>query len=972
MLFASRANNLALTRNDTPIPAPVDQPLNVFLRDRTNQMTTLVSVNLSGAGGGNDDSFPTGVSTNGRYAVFESRASDLVPGDTNGFSDIFVRDLAAGATLLVSVSTNGGSANGVSRSSVMTPNGRYVAFVSEANNLVPGDTNGIPDVFVCDLQAGTTTLVSSGATTTSGYVYRGEYWRNAGSSEAPDMTPDGRYVAFYSTATNLVPGGTTVGDIYVRDLVGGTTTWVSSYARTAAQAVMGTTNAVSFNHALSADGQFVAYEASPCAGSSYASAGLILRYDLLTGVTDLVNTNAYVPAAAPEDIRNLDLTPDGRFIAFVANTNGTSSATTCVYVWDADSGASILASGDLGNSVPTNSVSDFPCLVAGGRFVAFLSSAANLVTNPLAGTFHLYVRDTQEDTTALVDADTNAMGAGVGPETVPCISADGGLVAFACPDASLVPDDRNRALDVFMFDLTAGACELISARDPSLPALSPNGLSLLSAGAVSTDGRYVAFASDADNLVPNDTNGCRDIFVRDLLLGTNILVSAGTNGAAADGLSTEPVISGDGRYVAFTSFADNLVPGDTNKVSDVFVRDLQAGTTVLVSASMGGSGPGNKASYSPSISADGRFVLYHSQAQNLGPGSFPPSAENLFVRDLQLGTNYVLTQTGNGDAKPVGSMTADDRFVAFYGWVPPLSGPRLYLWDSQSASLVYTNVVTGTAPTALAISPDGNHIAYFGGSGPDIWAVDRVANTNWYLTYMPAQSQPGLRFSGDGRFLAYVSGYNPPLFTNRVYLYDFQTRSNIIVSQTYNPSARPDNAADSADISSDGRFVAYRSAAGNLVPGDTNGLPDVFLYDRVNGTTTLVSTDQSGYAPASDRSLAPFFSGDGQTLFFQSWASDLVDGGFGASGNVFAYNVYASGQIPLFSATIACGAGKGQGPQISWPAVPGRTHHVQFKNTLSDPAWQDFGGGVAILGSRGYLNDMTAGTGPRFYRVVAY
>ena len=154
VLFASTANNLALIGNTNPIPARFPARFNVFLRDRTNATTMLVSVNLSGAAGGNGDSMPSALSTNGRYALFESSASDLVAGDTNNATDVFVRDLVSGTTLLASVSTNGGVGNRNSRSAVITPDGRYVAFVSEANNLVPKDTNGIPDVFVRDLQAG--------------------------------------------------------------------------------------------------------------------------------------------------------------------------------------------------------------------------------------------------------------------------------------------------------------------------------------------------------------------------------------------------------------------------------------------------------------------------------------------------------------------------------------------------------------------------------------------------------------------------------------------------------------------------------------------------------------------------------------------------------------------------------------------------------------------------------------------------
>ena len=151
VLFASTANNLCLTTNHTSIPARWPAPLNVFLRDRSNATTVLVSVDLSGVAGGNGDSLPVELSTNGQYALFESAASDLVPGDTNNATDVFVRDLVKGTTVLVSGATNGLPGNGVSRSAAMTPDGRYVAFVSAANNLVPGDTNRIPDVFVRDL-----------------------------------------------------------------------------------------------------------------------------------------------------------------------------------------------------------------------------------------------------------------------------------------------------------------------------------------------------------------------------------------------------------------------------------------------------------------------------------------------------------------------------------------------------------------------------------------------------------------------------------------------------------------------------------------------------------------------------------------------------------------------------------------------------------------------------------------------------
>ncbi len=147
VLFASTANNL-VSGSGGPLAAHFPPKLNVFLRDRTNGTTTLVSVDFMGLGGGNGDSAPRGISTNGQFALFESTAGNLVANDTNNAADVFVRDVVNGVTTLVSVSTNGGCANGLSRDSVMTPDGRFVAFSSLASNLVVGDTNGIADIFV--------------------------------------------------------------------------------------------------------------------------------------------------------------------------------------------------------------------------------------------------------------------------------------------------------------------------------------------------------------------------------------------------------------------------------------------------------------------------------------------------------------------------------------------------------------------------------------------------------------------------------------------------------------------------------------------------------------------------------------------------------------------------------------------------------------------------------------------------------
>ena len=465
VLFASTANNLVLTPGNAPIPFLAPASINVYLRDRASNVTTLVSVNLTESGGGNGDSIPTALSTNGQYALFESAASDLIPNDTNNAGDIFVRDVIGKTTSLVSANTNGVSGNGVSRSSVMTPDGRYVAFVSAATDLVPGDTNNIPDVFVRDVVSNVTTLVSVGAISTNLY--------GRSFSEAPAISSDGRYVAFLSTATNLIPGLSAAGDIYVRDLVSQSTFWASTNARVMAQAVMGTSNIVSCNLSLSADGAYVAFEVVTNS-NAFAMSGLILRHNVPSGVTGLVAANANVSAGPLEAIRSLEMTADARFIAFVGNVgNALPLTNSAIYLWDAQTGTNVLVSADQTTGQPAIGMCSSPALSADGRYVAFVSSGTNLVTNPMSGDYHAYVRDTRSGTTVLADVALDGTGAGVGAMIWPALSADGQLLAFETYQTNLVATDQNSNDDVFVFTPGTAGMEWLSVNDPSLFGSGP-------------------------------------------------------------------------------------------------------------------------------------------------------------------------------------------------------------------------------------------------------------------------------------------------------------------------------------------------------------------------------------------------------------------------------------------------------------------------------------------------------------------
>jgi Tol biopolymer transport system component len=514
-------------------------------------------------------------------------------------------------------------------------------------------------------------------------------------------------------------------------------------------------------------------------------------------------------------------------------------------------------------------------------------------------------------------------------------------------------------------NLTTGVTELISARQPGSPAQAPAVGTTGRVFSFSADARYIAFSDTGTGLLAGGyTNLYRGVFVRDQLNGTNVLASVDTNGlGGADNWSFDPAISGDGRYVAFTSAADNLVPNDTNQAQDVFVRDLQSGTTTLVSINSSGTGPGNAASYSPVISTNGRCVLFLSQAGNLASGT--PIGTNLFWRDLQLGTTHVINTASigtAGSAYPPAVMTPDGRFVAF------LQG-NIRVWDSQSAAVIYNNASGGQI---YGISPDGNRIAYY--SGVTFTVTDRRLGSNW-LIRASIPSHAGMQFSADSRYLVFATTNS--LVANDlnraldVYLFDCQTQSNQLISVSSNLVNAANGIADSPAISPDGRFIAYRSSAGNIIPGPTNGLPNIYVYDRQTGTTSLVSPSAYGNSPANSRSLAPAFSADSQTLVFQSWSSDLTTQAFNQGPNLFALKLYSSIATPVFVGQVLFVPASAQSPTLTWPVVAGWNYQVQFKNNLADAVWQNLNTSVTIAGGFGSVADTVLSTSQRFYRVVA-
>ncbi len=369
-----------------------------------------------------------------------------------------------------------------------------------------------------------------------------------------------------------------------------------------------------------------------------------------------------------------------------------------------------------------NDQSDTPAISANGRHVAFVSSATNLVPNTTTLFRGIFVRDMSKRTT--VRLDVSATGAqGNSQSYDPFVSANGRFVAFSSASTNLLPTgDGNFVADIFLVDRDTDADGVLDeAGTSSIERVSlsqaggaPNGWSRMPS--VSADGRYVAFKSEANDLVAGDTNGVEDVFVRDRLNGTTERASVssaeaqGTGSCSCSSASlATPHISSNGRFVAFSSDLTNLVAGDTNARSDVFVRDRSAGTTKRVSLSPAGAQRAGE-SGSPSISDNGRYVAFDSPA----PGDV--SGRNVYVRDRTANTTTQMNLTTGDVAPQTGAsswprISPNGRFVVFTSYSPDLVGSGgttdIVLRDRDTDKDLIMDEPGAVATTNESLTPTG-------------------------------------------------------------------------------------------------------------------------------------------------------------------------------------------------------------------------------------------------------------------------
>lgn len=412
---------------------------------------------------------------------------------------------------------------------------------------------------------------------------------------------------------------------------------------------------------------------------------------------------------------------------------------------------------------------------------------------------------------------------------LPAVAADGAFIAFASNADNLVPNDTNRLIDVFVHERATGRTSRVSVGTDGSQGGGHE-------AALSANGRFVALGSFGA-LAPEDVNQRSDIYLHDRLLATTALVSVASDGTGPNGPSADPDISSDGRFVAFYSDASNLTPGDVNERTDVFVRDLLTGQTTLVSVADGG-GPANSVSSSPAISEDGRYVAFMSIASNLVPGDTNDRTD-VFVRDLVNGTTTRVSVASDGRQADAGSLypaiSGDGRYVAFDGNA--------------------TNLVAG----------DTNGVG-------DIFVHDRTTG-----------------------------------HTTRASVASGGAQANI---QSIHPA-----------LNRDGRFVAFASFATNLVPGDTNGMFDVFVHDLHTGQTERISVANDG-TQGNDASgidlMYADLSGDGTIVAFGSDASTLVADDTNWTRDVFV-NVLVGSPLPGRPTSLTADV-RGPDVTLAWSA----------------------------------------------------
>ncbi len=908
------------------IPGQVDRSVtsDVFLYDRVTGTTVLVShVPGAPATAGNDYAGLQEISADGNWIVFYSPAGALVEGVENDPSTIqlYLFERATGRVTLISRrAPDGQPGNGPSAGSSISADGSFVAFWSGANDLTAAPVDKRLNVYLFERATGAVTLISHAASSPS----------QGGNDESftPVLSADGRFVAYYSKARDLVAGQvdpTPSLDLFLYDRMTGANTLVTHASASALRAGNNRTDDASAG--FSADGRFLAYasNATDLAAGVADTNGRpdVFLYDRLTNTSSLVGRSAESPSVtSPLGSRRPIISADGSTIAFLEASRNLQSAQA--FVFDRLAGTSKLVTRSAAASSSSSNAGTVGLdLSADGRYLLLASLATDLVPGQVdvPGTPDVFLHDRVTGNTILVShADGSPARAGDRESGYqPDLSADGSLAVYASAagDLDATKRDSNLAFDTFVFERATGVSRVISLHTPGAISRTANDGS--SSPAISVDGRYVVYQSLATNLIPGqvDRNNVLDVFLYDRDTKKTVLVSrsASSTRTTANALSTAPQISRDGSFVLFSSKATNLVAGQRGPAGEeqVFLFNRKTGTTVLVShASASPARMANQESYPGGLSADGSIVAFSSQATDLTAGQKDRNQRgDVFLYDSRTSAVTLVShissspvQTGNG-VSWFSSMSLDGEWIGITSYALNLtpgvpSRPDPY-GDGGYANAYLFERRTGAVTLISKVGP------VFGGMNPVL--------------------------SADGRFVAYMG--------DGIRLLDRTSgRSTLAVRD-------PDGQLDVFGLSDDGRWLLFSSYDAGIVPGqlDANDQPDVFLFDAASGKTRLVShlpgspvtTGISGAVAESAR-----LSADGRWVVFLSFSPDMLPEppAPGAEGNVFRYDRLTE-EVDLVSRSSVSPERPGDRSSYE-PQVSATGNVIAFTSFASDLVSADF------------------------------
>ena len=949
MTFASRADNV--------VPGDTNGSPDLFLYDRDTRVVTLVSRDLAGNAIGIDVSRPFAISGNGRYVTYVSTAdAGTVVSHTNRSGgkvldwssptrDLFRYDRVIGTTALVSRNVDGDAGHNVAAETVsISDDGNVVAFGRSSTRLdrQVHDLNNSDDVYAYNFASDQMTLVSRWGVA----PYAADGW-----SHSPVVSGDGSVVVFKSDADDLVESGdaNALTDVYLTRLSDRSTVLVSRKADGTAAGVKAFWPT---EVGVSDDGNVVLFgsEADGIVADDSNGRQDVFLFDRAAGTITLVSRNATGKPAGVDSYTNTlspaVLSGDGNYVAFNSTDNsivaGDGNRAADVFLFDRRSGSVALVSRTAAGGV-LNGVSYVESISDGGEVVAFTTNASNLPGGngfPVGGfslPTHVAVFDRAAGSASLVSRTADG-GYADGGASAPAVSGDGSAVVFRSNAPGLVAGDVGGSEDAFLFDRAAGAVALASRRAGPASATA-NAASHLSGGqyqqlAVSDDGRYTVFVSDAGNLVAGDANNLPDVYLFDRATGQVTLVSRDTAGRAigvAVGQYAGPVavISGDGNYVAFVSQAGDLVPGDANLSSDVFLFDRRAGTVSQVTRRNETPAPSGYPSYSPSISDDGRFVAFISTAPDLVPDD-TNNVEDAFLFDRTTGAVTLVSRDANG--RPAG--LAQSIYQGGEAWV----------------------AVTGDGSAVVFTSTVGTLVAGDDNKTSDVFRYDRASGQIDLVSRTPAGAA-GSGYSGlplishDGTVISFAStatdltGEGDTNFAADLYVYDHAAVGVKVrlVSRTTSGTAAGVPWNQTPALSGNGRYLAFVSY-GRLTGETTDGVSDVYLFDREADTLVLVSRTPTGQIRGHS-SMYPAISDDGGLITFRSGNSRGTDGSAGVSWDIFYYET-ATQQVRVAGEAEV---GTFVGGSSSEAAVSGNGRVIVFSTAVSNFVAGDFNGAADVV-----------------------